>query len=78
MICIDPPQHLRLGDLPATILKNRWAKAAIGLFVVIELYNYAIIPAILNTQKSIETKALLKTRPWEKKPKRNLPNKSDQ
>ena len=52
----QPAQRLR--DLPAAILKSRKAQVLLAVFLLLEFYNQAVIPAFVSTQKSIETKAI--------------------
>ncbi len=54
----DQQRPPSLRDLPAALLKNRWAQFLLAVFVLLELYNLAVIPAFLATQKGIETKAI--------------------
>ena len=54
----DPQPAQRLRDIPAALLKNKWAQLFVALFVLLELYNLAVIPAFIATQKGIETKAI--------------------
>ncbi len=48
----------RLRDLPAALLKNRWAQLFLAVFALLELYNHGAIPAYISTQKGIETRAI--------------------
>ena len=47
-----------LRNLPAAILKNRWAQLFLAVFALLELYNHGAIPAFTTTQKSLETQAI--------------------
>ena len=47
-----------LRDLSAALLKNRWAQLFLVIFALLELYNHGAIPAFINTQKGIETRAI--------------------
>ena len=49
-------QHLR--NLPAGLIKNRWAQLFLAVFALLEVYNHGAIPAFINTQKGIETRAI--------------------
>jgi hypothetical protein len=53
----DQPS-VRLRDLPAALLKNKWLQLLLVVFLLLELYNLAVVPAVLTTQKGIETKAV--------------------
>src|SRR5271165_2190577 len=48
----------RLRDLPAALLRNRWVQLFLAVFALLELYNHGAIPAFINTQKGIETRAI--------------------
>ena len=52
----SPSQTLR--DLPVALLRNRWAQLFLAIFALLELYNHGAIPAFINTQKGIETRAI--------------------
>jgi hypothetical protein len=52
------PSSQSLRDLPAALLKNRWAQLFLAIFALLELYNHGAIPAFINTQKGIETRAI--------------------
>ena len=52
------PSSERLRDLPAALLKNRWAQLFLAVFALLELYNHGAIPAFINTQKGIETRSI--------------------
>src|SRR5208282_5101022 len=47
-----------LRDLPAALLRNRWAQLFLAVFALLELYNHGAIPAFISTQKGIETRAI--------------------
>ena len=51
-------QFRRGGLTSISLLKSRTAQIRLILLAVLELYNVAAIPAFLNTEKSIETKAI--------------------
>jgi hypothetical protein len=53
----EPPVP-RWRDLPATLLKNRWAQLFLAVFALLELYNHGAVPAFITTQKAIETRAI--------------------
>lgn len=42
----------------SSLLKDRLALSVFLIFALLEFYNLAVIPAILGTEKSIETKAI--------------------
>jgi len=52
------PSSERLRDLPAALLKNRWAQLFLAVFALLELYNHGAIPAFISTQKGIETRSI--------------------
>jgi hypothetical protein len=52
------PSSERLRDLPAALLKNRWVQLFLAVFALLELYNHGAIPAFINTQKGMETRAI--------------------
>src|SRR3974390_43274 len=47
-----------LRDLPAALLRNHWVQLFLAVFALLELYNHGAIPAFINTQKGIETRAI--------------------
>lgn len=49
---------LHLRNLPAGLIKNRWAQLFLAVFALLEVYNHAAIPAFISTQKGIETRAI--------------------
>src|SRR5271166_6021472 len=52
------PSSERLRNLPAALLKNRWAQLFLAVFALLELYNHGAIPAFISTQKGIETRSI--------------------
>lgn len=45
-------------ELPSMLWANPWARTLVIVFVLAELYNVAVVPAVLNTFKGIETRAV--------------------
>ncbi len=54
----QPSLSQRLQDLPASLIKNRSVQLFLAVFALLELYNHGAIPAFINTQKGIETRAI--------------------
>ncbi|SRR5579883_2893583 len=52
------PSSQALRHLPAALLRDRRVQLFLAVFALLELYNHGAIPAFINTQKGIETKAI--------------------